>query len=43
MKAPSFERQRKAKIIFAVLTVGVAVSALVGVMLFFMGRIHPRF
>jgi hypothetical protein len=43
MKATQFERQRKAKIIFAVLAVGFVVSALVGVMLFFIGRVHPRF
>jgi len=43
MKANQFERQRKAKLIFAVLSVGFAVSVLVGVMLFFIGRIRPHF
>ena len=43
MKITSFERQRKAKLTFAVLAVGLMVSALLGIMLFFMSRIHPRF
>ena len=42
MKASPFERQRKAKLTFAVLAVGLMVSTLLGVMLFFMARMHPR-
>ena len=43
MKITSFERQKKAKLTVAVIAVGVMVSVLLGVMLFFMSRIHPRF
>jgi len=37
------EGRRKAKYAFAVLAAGMTVSAVVAVMLFFMGRMHPRF
>ncbi len=43
MKASSSARRRNAKVIFAVLVVGVMVSALLGVALFFIGRVHPHF
>ena len=36
------ERRRKAWLTFGVLAVGIVVSALVVVMLFFMGRAHPH-
>ena len=35
--------RRKIKIVFAVLAVGIVMSAVVAVMLVCMGQIHPRF
>jgi hypothetical protein len=43
MNSNSSQRQRKAKVAFAVLAVGVMVSALLGVLLFLIGRMHPHF
>ena len=43
MKTSSFERQRKAKLAFYVLAVGLLVSVLVGVMLVFISRIRPHY
>lgn len=43
MKPSLIERQRKTKTVLAVLIVGLTVSALVGIMLFYMGRAHVRF
>jgi len=37
------ENRKRAKIAFAAVAVGMTISALVAVMLFFMGRAHPRF
>jgi uncharacterized integral membrane protein len=37
------ERRRRAKVTFGVLAVGILVSALVVVLLVFMGREHPHF
>jgi hypothetical protein len=37
------ESRKKAKLAFAVIAVGMTISTLVAVMLFFMGRAHPRF
>jgi hypothetical protein len=35
--------RRRRNLVFGVLAVGVIMSALVAVMLFFMGQSHPRF
>jgi hypothetical protein len=43
MNAGPFDRFKKAKLAFGILTVTLIVCALLGVMLFFMGRQHPRF
>jgi hypothetical protein len=43
MKASSFERRKKAKLVFGVFAVGITVGALVGIVLFYMGRVHPSF
>jgi hypothetical protein len=38
-----FERRKRTKLVFAVLAVGVVVSALVGVGLFYLGQMRPPF
>ena len=37
------DRRRSAKLVFAVLAVGIVMSALVAVALIYMGQMHPRF
>ena len=41
-RAP-FERRRRRKLVFAVLAVGIVMSALVAVALIYMAQTHPRF
>ena len=36
------ERRRRAQLVFAVLAVGIVMSALVAVALIYMGQVHPR-
>ena len=38
-----FERRRNAKLVWAVLAVGIVVSVLVAVALVYMGQTHPSF
>ena len=42
MTRDPFERRRQMKIAFAVLAVALIVSAIVGVMLVYMGQMHSR-
>lgn len=41
MKASSFDRRKKAKLMFAVLTVGMVVSALLATAFVYMARMRP--
>ena len=43
MKADPFDRFKKVKLGFGVLAVALVVCACLAVVLFFMGRQHPRF
>lgn len=36
------DRRRRAKLVFAVLAVGIVMSALVAIALIYMGQAHPR-
>jgi len=42
MARDHIERRRRAKLVFAVLAVGMVMSALVAVTLIYMGQMHPR-
>ena len=42
MARDRIERRRRAKLVFAVLAVGIVMSALVAVALIYMGQMHPR-
>jgi len=43
MKTSPFDRAKKAKLAFGVVAVALVVCSLLGALLFFMGRQHPRF
>jgi hypothetical protein len=43
MNASPFERRQKLKFTLAVLAFALAVCAILGTVLFYMGRSHPRF
>jgi nitrate reductase NapE component len=42
MARDPLQRRKRAKLVFAVLAVGIFVSALVAVGLVYMGQMHPR-
>jgi hypothetical protein len=42
MARDRFERRKNLKVVFAVLVVGVVMSALLAVALIYMGQAHPR-
>jgi len=43
MARDHMERRKRAKLVVAVLAVGILMSALVAVALIYMGQTHPRF
>jgi hypothetical protein len=43
MSRDHIERRRRAKLVFAVMAVGIVMSVLVAVGLVYLGQMHPRF
>jgi flagellar basal body-associated protein FliL len=43
MTGATFEKRKRIKLVFAVLAVGIIMSAIVGAALFYMGQSHPHF